>query len=352
VAFLASSSLPFLRQLEPEAAHAAASAALRWGLAGRSSSADSPSLAIDFRGLHFDNPVGLAAGFDKSAEALLPLSRLGFGFLETGTVTPLPQFGNERPRLFRLKEDRAIINRMGFNNPGASVVASRLSRTSGLSIPIGVNVGVNRLGARPVRDYPALISGFSDFASYVVVNVSSPNTPHLRDLQGEHQLQSLLRAISSERTRLPVFVKIAPDLSEDWLKAVVDTCLREAAAGLVVSNTSTDRPGWLRSPQAGERGGLSGPPLFPKSTRLLARAFQLSRGKLHLIAVGGVCSGTSALVKIMSGASLVQLYTAFAFRGPNIVQTIKTELASALREGQFQRLQDAVGIKAEEVCAS
>ena len=336
--------MPLLRALNAERAHDLALAALRIGLAGSAAADDDVSLAIEVLGRQFTNPVGLAAGFDKNGTAVAALMRLGFGFVETGTVTPRPQSGNPHPRLFRLEPDQAVINRMGFNNAGLDAYLIRLAQRPRGPVVLGANVGINKEGAEPARDYPALVATVAPYADYVVINVSSPNTPGLRDLQGEVQLRSILRAVAEGAPkRPPVLVKIAPDLGDDALAALVETCVAEGVRGLIVSNTTLSRPPGLRSPLARETGGLSGAPLFRLSTAVLARAFLLARGRLVLIGVGGVSTGEQALTKIRAGASLVQLYTAFAFAGPALIPRLKRELAVALRAGGYARVQDAVG---------
>ncbi len=342
--------------MDAEQAHGLALRGLRCGLAGRDTTPDDPALGITVLGRRFDNPIGLAAGFDKNAVAVAPLMRLGFGFVETGTVTPRPQIGNPRPRLFRLAEDRAVINRLGFNNAGIDVYRRNLeavrSRPVALVVPLGANLGINKDGADPLRDYPALVAAVARLADYVVVNVSSPNTPGLRDLQGEARLRAILRAVAAVPARPPVLVKIAPDLFDDGLASIVETCVAEGVQGLIVSNTTVTRPPSLRSPHARQAGGLSGAPLFALSTRMLARAFLLARGRLVLIGVGGIASGDDALTKIRAGASLVQLYTAFAFAGPALIPRIKRELAAGLRRAGFASIQDAIGTGAASLSGS
>jgi dihydroorotate dehydrogenase len=301
-------------------------------------------------GRRFANPIGLAAGFDKDAVALAALCRLGFGCVEAGTVTPHPQQGNPRPRLFRLAEDQAVINRMGFNNGGLEAYLARLARRPRSGVVVGANVGINKEGADPERDYPALVAAVAPHADYVVINVSSPNTPGLRDLQGEAQLCGILRAVAERVPRRPpLLVKIAPDLGTAGLEALVETCVAEGVQGLIVSNTTISRPPGLRSPLTREAGGLSGGPLFRLSTSVLARAFRLAKGRLVLIGVGGVATGAQALDKILAGASLVQLYTALAYAGPALIPRVKRELAAALHQAGFAGVRDAVGKHAERL---
>lgn len=343
--------MPLMRALDPETAHGLALRALAAGLVGEAPAEDEPILATSAFGLFFRNPIGLAAGFDKDAVAVLPLMRLGFGFVEAGTVTPRPQPGNPRPRLFRLAEDRAVINRMGFNNGGLEAYRARLAALPRpLPAVLGANIGVNKEGAVPERDYPALYAALAPLADYIVVNVSSPNTPGLRDLQGEERLAAILEAIAATRAGLdsppPLLVKIAPDLADDALGPLVETCAARGVAGLIVSNTTITRPAALRSRHRGEAGGLSGMPLFARSTEVLRQVHRLAQGRLALIGVGGVTTGMDAYAKIRAGASLVQLYTGFAYAGPALVQHLKTELSALLRRDGFTRLADAVGVDA------
>lgn len=347
----ASVLMPLMRGLDPERAHDLSLRALGWGLAGRDAGADDPVLETEVLGLRFRNPVGLAAGFDKSAVAVLPLMRLGFGFVEAGTATPRPQEGNPRPRLFRLAEDRAVINRMGMNNGGLAAFAARLAALPRpLPAVLGANVGINKDGADPERDYPALYAGVAARADYVAVNVSSPNTPGLRDLQDEARLASILDAVMATRAALPlqppVLVKVAPDLAEEAVEAMVETCVARGVAGLIVANTTVARPETLRSTHRGEVGGLSGPPLFAASTEMLRRVHRIARGRLVLVGCGGVDSAETAYAKIKAGASLVQLYAAFAYAGPALVPRLREGLAALLRRDGFARVADAVGVEA------
>ena len=345
---LAASVMPLLRRMDPEEAHNLALSALRWGLGGRDRTHDDPRLHVEAMGLHFRNPIGLAAGFDKDARALRPLARLGFGFVEAGTVTPRPQEGNLQPRLFRLAQDRAVINRMGFNNQGLDAYVrrlSRLNRTKRLpGVPVGANVGINKNGARPEQDYPELIAAVAPHCDYVVINVSSPNTPGLRDLQGEARLRSILEAVAREVPNRPkLLVKVAPDLAESGLHAVVDTALDTGVDGLIVSNTTISRPIGLVSPNARELGGLSGAPLKPLAQQAMLTVARHAAGRLTLIGVGGISTGEDALARIRAGAHLVQLYTAFAYEGPALIRRIKRELLAALDRQGFASVTDAVG---------
>jgi dihydroorotate dehydrogenase len=268
------------------------------------------------------------------------LGRLGFGFVEAGTVTPLPQPGNKRPRLFRLAEDRAVINRMGFNNAGIEAYLANLKRAGRTRIAIGANIGINKEGADPQRDYPALASAVAPFADYITVNISSPNTPGLRDLQSETRLAAILDAIAVQK---PVFVKIAPDLSPDGLAAVIETCIARRVAGLIISNTTIARPASLRGAHRTETGGLSGAPLLEASTNMLANAYKLSNGALTLIGVGGIFTAADAFAKILAGATLVQVYTGFAYHGPALIPRLKSGLADLLRARGLKNIGQAIG---------
>ena len=339
---LASRLMPALQHMDAERAHRWAILALRLGLAGRDGTPDDPALRTRVMGLQFRNPIGLAAGFDKDAQALRGLRRAGFGFIEAGTVTPRPQAGNPKPRVFRLPGDGAVINRYGLNNAGLPAFVARL-QAAGPGVPVGANVGINKDGAEPERDFPQLVAAVAPHAAYVVLNVSSPNTPGLRDLQGEARLAAILRAIrDAVPVRPPLLVKVAPDLAPGALEGIVEACVAHGVDGLIVSNTTVTRPG-LRSPAAHEAGGLSGRPLRDISTAMLAQAHRLAAGRLVLVGCGGVGSGADVLAKLRAGASLVQLYTAFSYDGPALLPRLKRELSAALRAQGFARVQDAVG---------
>lgn len=332
--------MPLLRRLDPETAHNISLTALRMGLAGADNTPDDPILAVTAFGRGLRNPFGLAAGFDKNAVALNALGRLGFGFVEAGTVTPRPQAGNPRPRLFRLAEDNAVINRMGFNNAGITAFVPRLAAVDRRVLAVGANIGINKDNAAPETDYPSLAAAVAPHADYIAINISSPNTPGLRDLQSETRLAAILDAV---RVTKPVFVKIAPDLSEDALAAVVEVCAARNVAGLIISNTTLARPAHLTSRYRNETGGLSGAPLFAASTAMLARAHKRAAGKLMLIGVGGIFTAEDALAKILAGATLVQLYTGFAIHGPALLPRLKTGLATLLKARGFSSITQAVG---------
>jgi len=338
-----------LHAFDPEDAHGLAIRGLEMGLGPRAGR-DDPILATELAGLSLPNPVGLAPGFDKNAQVFAPMLRAGFGFVECGTVTPLPQAGNPRPRLFRLTEDRAVINRMGFNNDGLEAFADRLkARGAGPGSGIvGANIGANKDSADRIGDYVAGLRRLWGLAAYFTINISSPNTPGLRALQTRAALQELLGRLAEARDALPrehlvpMFLKVAPDLEDGEVEAIVETVLANGLAGIIVSNTTISRPA-LRSKFRDAAGGLSGAPLRPLSTERLAAFAQVAAGRLALIGAGGVASGADAYAKIRAGASAVQLYSALVYQGPGLVGRIKRELAACLRRDGFATLNDAVG---------
>jgi dihydroorotate dehydrogenase len=315
---------PLLHALDAETAHQLTVKALALAPPGSIPKSD-PRLAVRVFGLDFPNPLGLAAGFDKNAEVPDAMLGLGFGFTEIGTVTPRPQAGNPRPRLFRLTEDQAVINRMGFNNDGHAAALKRLCARAGRGGIVGVNIGANKDSADRIGDYVAGIAAFAPVASYFTVNISSPNTPGLRALQSRAELAQLLARLNAARQatadKPPMLLKIAPDLSEEELEDIASCCAGGAVDGIIVSNTTLTRAG-LRSPLGGEQGGLSGAPLLELSTRQLARLFLLTAGRIPLVGVGGVHDAASALLKLRAGASLVQLYSALVYQGPGLVAAI------------------------------
>jgi len=303
---------------------------------------------MNLAGLPLPNPVGLAAGFDKNAEVLGPMLAAGFGFVECGTATPRPQAGNPRPRLFRLDEDKAVINRLGFNNGGVEAFARRLEGRAGGGI-VGANVGPNRDSADRIGDYLAAIDRLWGLADYFTINISSPNTAGLRDLQSAGALGELLARIAETRSARgpptpPLFVKIAPDLKEREIEGIVGAAIRYGADGLVISNTTLTRPAGLRSPGRTQSGGLSGTPLKALSTQVLRTARQVDvERRLALVGVGGIGSGADAHSRIRAGASAVQLYSALVFKGPGLIGAILTELAGRLRADGFASVAEAVG---------
>jgi dihydroorotate dehydrogenase len=338
---------PALRLLDAETAHGVALTALRLGLVRTAAGRDDTALQVRALGCLFPNPIGLAAGFDKNAVAVLPLMRLGFGFVEAGTVTPKAQPGNPQPRLFRLPRQQAVINRMGFNNDGLDAFRARVAALTSRPCPFGANIGINKDGADPERDYPAMVAALTPYADYITLNVSSPNTAGLRDLQGEARLTAILRAIAAGvPVRPPLLVKLAPDLSNAGLEAVIEAAVAYGVAGLIIGNTTIARPATLDGPNAKQAGGLSGAPLFARSTEMLAHARRRSQGRLTLIGCGGIRTGADILAKIRAGASLVQLYTAFAYAGPALIARLKLELLAALRADGFDDVSQAVGTAA------
>jgi dihydroorotate dehydrogenase len=306
-------------------------------------------LSVEAFALHFPNPVGLAAGFDKDAEVPDAMLRFGFGFVECGSITPRPQAGNPRPRLFRLAEDRAVINRMGFNNAGMEAAAARLAhrRRNGI---VGINIGANKDSTDRIADYRLAFSRLAAIADYVTVNVSSPNTPGLRGLQNRDELAALLSTLTGERARLslrtPLLLKIAPDIDATAMDDIAGVLAAAKIEGLIVSNTTTARPPTLKSPHAGEQGGLSGAPLFEPSTQILREMHRRLGGALTLVGVGGITCGADAYAKIRAGATLVQLYSALTYQGPELVERIKRELLELLIRDGFVTLRDAIGVDA------
>lgn len=343
---------PALWRLEAERAHGLALSALRhappWGLPPPGSDS---GLDISIWGQSFANPVGLAAGFDKHAEAITELFRLGFGFVEVGGVTLHPQAGNPKPRLFRLPADLAVINRMGLNSVGADQVARALEqhRTHKLSGPVAINLGLNKEADNPPQDYAALAFKMAPYAEILTINVSSPNTPGLRALQEPDKLMKIVDGVRESALAAPgtlnpsILIKIAPDLTETDVEDICGLALKEGFDGLVVSNTTVSRPETLQSPERTEAGGLSGRPLFSLSTAVLRSVYANTGGKIPLVGVGGVSSAEDAYEKIRAGASLVQLYSALIFEGPVLIGKIKSGLAALLKKDGFLSVQDAVG---------
>ncbi len=338
--------------LSPERAHSLAILGLKSGLVFSDHHQDDPVLAANLWGMDFSNPVGLAAGFDKNAEVPCAMMAQGFGFVETGTVTPKPQAGNPKPRLFRLTRDQAVINRMGFNNLGLTVYAKNLKRREGLGKcgVVGANIGANKDSEDPASDYVICLTKLLGLANYFTVNISSPNTPGLRKLQGRDALDDLLGRLVSVRdgatgldVKPPLLVKISPDLDEEEVADIAEIVQKHRMDGLIISNTTIGLRDQLTAKYAGESGGLSGAPLFEKSTKLLSDMYRLTEGKIPLIGVGGISSGDDAYRKIRAGASLVQLYSALVFHGPGLVCKIKLELTEILQKEGFKSVSDAVG---------
>jgi dihydroorotate dehydrogenase len=342
--------LALLHRLDPERAHGLALRALRAGLVPLPGGVTSPRLRCDVAGLRLSNPIGLAAGFDKNAEALEPLSRAGFGMIEVGAVTPRAQEGNPRPRLFRLSEDRAVINRFGFNNQGMEAAARRLAARPRDAV-IGLNLGANKDSGDRAEDFARVLAHCGRYLDFATVNVSSPNTEKLRDLQGPEALRALLAGVMEARNWLqrpiPVFLKIAPDLEDAALGDIVEVARGAGLSGIIATNTTLDRDG-LTGSARGEAGGMSGAPLFEKSTRVLARLSQLSDGRMPLIGVGGISSAEDAYAKICAGASAVQLYSALVYQGLSLVPRIASGLERLLEADGHTSVADAVGSKRAE----
>lgn len=334
-----------LHRLDPERAHGLALKALQMGMGPGGGPVTSPRLATRLAGLELPNPVGLAAGFDKNAVAVAPLMRAGFGFLEVGAATPRPQPGNPRPRMFRLPQDAAVINRFGFNNDGMTAIGARLAQVR-RTIPVGLNLGANKDSDDRAADFARVLAECGPVVDFVTVNVSSPNTEKLRDLQGPEALRRLLAGVMAARDalerRVPVFLKIAPDLSAPELSDLCGVALDSGLDAIIATNTTLSREG-LKSPHAAQAGGLSGAPVFEKSTRVLAQVSALTEGRLPLIGVGGVASAEQAYAKIRAGASAVQLYTALGYHGLSLVGQIARGLESLLARDGFGSVGEAVG---------
>lgn len=334
-----------LHRLDPERAHGLSIRALQAGLVPLPGIVTSPRLRTSLAGLDLPNPVGLAAGYDKNAEAVPPLARAGFGFVEVGAATPRAQPGNPRPRLFRLTEDRAVINRFGFNNEGAEAIAARLARAPH-AVPVGLNLGANKDSADRAADFSKVLAVAGPHVDFATVNVSSPNTEKLRELQGKAALSALLSGVLATRDglarRIPVFLKIAPDLSAAELADVAEVAQGCGIDGIIATNTTLARDG-LTGAHRAEAGGLSGAPLFDRSTRVLARLSDLTEGKLPLIGVGGIFSADDAYAKIRAGATAVQLYSALVYRGLSLVPEIARGLDGLLARDGFANVAEAVG---------
>jgi dihydroorotate dehydrogenase len=342
--------MPAARLFDPETAHRAAIAALKAGAGPRARADAHANLATRIAGMEAPNPIGLAAGFDKDAETPDAMLAAGFGFVECGTVTPRPQAGNPRPRLFRLPEDRAVINRMGFNNGGLDAFAERLRARARRPGIVGANVGANKDSQDRAADYVAGLRRVWPIASYVTVNVSSPNTPGLRGLQEKSALEDLLGRLDEARLALrsahgakPLFLKVAPDLDDAAIADIAQLALDWRLDGLIVSNTTIERPGSLRGRARGETGGLSGRPLRTRAGAILSDFARALKRRAVLIGVGGIESGACALERIKAGASAVQIYTALVYEGPGLVRRIAANLSLRLKAEGFRSVSDAVG---------
>ena len=338
--------LRLLRGFDPEVAHALSIKALQSGLVPLPGPVTSARLHCTLAGMPLLNPIGLAAGFDKNATAVAPLSRAGFGFIEVGAATPRPQPGNPKPRLFRLTEDRAAINRFGFNNDGAEVVAARLAARKRSGVPVGLNLGANKDSADRAKDFATVLARCGPHVDFATVNVSSPNTERLRDLQGRAALTALLSGVMEVRATLPrpipIFLKIAPDLTDQDLAEIAEVALGSGLSGIIATNTTLDRQG-LKSSNAHEKGGLSGAPLFEKSTRTLARLSQLTDGNLPLIGVGGISTPEQAYAKIKAGATAVQFYTALVYEGISLATRLAQGLDALLARDGHAHVNASVG---------
>lgn len=338
--------LALLHRIDPERAHGLSLLALRSGLAPLPGPVDLPRLHTTLAGMALLNPVGLAAGYDKNAEAVTPLSRAGFGFIEVGAATPLAQPGNAKPRLFRLTQDRAAINRFGFNNQGMEAIGARLATRTRGPVPVGLNLGANKTARNRAADFATVLAHCGPHVDFATVNVSSPNTERLRDLQGREALLALLDRVMEARAALarpiPVFLKIAPDLTAADLEDIVEVALTSRISGIIATNTTISREG-LKSASRDQAGGLSGAPLFEKSTRVLAQLSQLTQGLLPLIGVGGVSSAQEAYQKIRAGASAVQLYTAMVYGGISMVPDLAKGLDALLARDGYANVSMAVG---------
>ncbi|MEM6460599.1 MAG: quinone-dependent dihydroorotate dehydrogenase [Pseudomonadota bacterium] len=348
---------PALFSLEPETAHRLSIVAIKSGALPRFSAALDSRLSVGVAGLSFPNPVGLAAGFDKNGEVPVELLRLGFGFAEIGSVTPKPQVGGDKPRVFRLPSDRGMINRLGFNNEGHERVLKRLEALgSGRPGPLGVNVGANKDSNDRIADYALGIEKFYDVADYFAVNVSSPNTPGLRDLQAKDSLASLLTAVLAARqarcdggkVHKPIFLKVAPDLEENDLADIGELVAAQALDGLIVSNTTISRSGLAPGRNTKEAGGLSGKPLFERSTIVLAKLRQMVGPDKTIIGVGGIDSAQTAEEKIRAGADLVQLYTGFVYEGPGLIGSMLTGLLQAIEQDNAATIRDLRDTKLDD----
>ncbi len=341
--------LALLRQIDPERAHGLALRALQTGLVPLPAPVSSPRLRVQLAGLDLPNPVGLAAGFDKNAIALNALARAGFGFVEAGAATPRPQEGNPRPRLFRLPEDHAVINRFGFNNEGIGPIAARLAKRP-QGMVLGLNLGANKDSSDRAADFATVLSHSGPHLDFATVNVSSPNTESLRNLQGAEALSVLLQGVIAARDglarRIPVFLKIAPDLSEQELADIAQVAQAVRLDGIIATNTTVTRKG-LKSARSGEKGGLSGAPLFDKSTRVLARLSYLTQDNIPLIGVGGIFSAEDAYAKLRAGASAVQLYSALTYQGLSLVGQINRGLLALMDRDGFGQMPEVTGTDRE-----
>ena len=339
---------PFLFNLDPETAHDLAIKSLKFNLLPSKvfKVEDEQMLNIKLLGKNFPNPIGLAAGFDKSAEAYNSLLKLGFGFVEVGTVTPLEQYGNPKPRIFRLEEDRALINRLGFNNDGMEVIKNRISSNRKIGI-LGINIGPNKDTKDQKNDFCLGLKKFFDLADYITVNISSPNTEGLRDFHDQEKLQDLLFTLNKikkeNKTDISLLLKVSPDIEDNYISEIVDVATKNNIAAIILTNTTNGNRNNLKSEIKKEEGGLSGEPLQQISTNMIKKFYKQLNGKIPIIGVGGVNSGKSAYEKIIAGASLLQLYTGFVYRGPAAAKDIKKELIQILKSEGLNDIKEAIG---------
>jgi dihydroorotate dehydrogenase len=339
---------PLLHALDPETAHEWTLRALETGLLPGQPAHDDPLLATELCGKRLAHPIGLAAGFDKNARVYQRMFAHGFSFVEVGGVTPLPQAGNPRPRVFRLPEDAAVINRMGFPNDGMEVASARMRRVGRAPGLVGMNLASNTESADPVRDFSVLVERFAPLAEYLVLDVSCPNTGNGQLFLDPARLRDLLASLAALKPAVPLFAKLSPDIDDARLELLVNVLLEARIGAIIVSNTTAQRP-QLSNSKASERGGLSGRPLLASSTRMLATVRRLSSGMVPLVGVGGIASGADAYAKIRAGACALQLYTALIYAGTGLLPKIKRELASLLRRDGFSSLQEAIGVDAHSI---
>ena len=339
---------PFLFNLDPEVAHDLAIKSLKYNpLPSKMFEVeDEQMLNIQLLGQNFPNPIGLAAGFDKSAEVYNSIIKLGFGFVEVGTVTPLKQFGNPKPRVFRLEDDGALINRLGFNNDGMELIKNRINAEGKKGI-LGINIGPNKDTENQTNDFCLGLKNFSDIADYITVNISSPNTKGLRDFHDQEKLKELLAALNKikkdNKTNIPLVLKVSPDIDENDIPEIIDVVMKNNISAIILTNTTAGNRENLKDNAKNEQGGLSGEPLQQLSTNMIKKFYKLLNGKIPIIGVGGVNSGKSAYEKIVAGASLLQLYTGFVYRGPSTAKDIKKELIQILKSDGVKNLKDVVG---------
>ena len=343
--------IKILKFLPPELAHSFSIQVLKY-INLKYDNINDPILSQHILGLDFPNPIGLAAGFDKNAEVISSMFSLGFGFIEVGTITPLPQNGNPKPRVFRLEEDKGIINSLGFNNKGILKAKKNLikfKRSSNKNRIVGVNLGINKNSTDSINDYLFGIESFCNLANYITINISSPNTVGLRDLQLRGKIENLIKQVVLKRekieslTKIPIFIKISPDLNDDQLRDLALISLANNIDGLIITNTTINRPNNLLSKNKNFKGGLSGKPLFQASNKILKKMYNLTNGQIILIGVGGISSGSDCYEKIKSGASLIQLYSALTFSGPSLISKIKKELVDLIKTDGYKNISDLIG---------